>query len=263
MKRFILLVIVAACAVSVSAQKLNLHKNCVVAHRGAWKEKGLPQNSIASWREAVRLGCFGSECDVHLTGDDSLIVFHNLTHHGLPLRTSTYAELIKYPLKNGERIPTFREYLREVVKQNRTKLIVDVKMMDGDEYSLRLSKEIVKVINEMGAMEWCEFLGSNIKGLQWLQETTGQRVQYLGRWRTEVPEMHPDVVRENGLKAVDYQNIFYYDHPEWLKTFKKRKLYLNAWTINKEEDMDWFIKHKFDAITTDYPAKLLGKLKKR
>lgn len=263
MKRFILLVIVAACAVSVSAQKLNLHKNCVVAHRGAWKEKGLPQNSIASWREAVRLGCFGSECDVHLTGDDSLIVFHNLTHHGLPLRTSTYAELIKYPLKNGERIPTFREYLREVVKQNRTKLIVDVKMMDGDEYSLRLSKEIVKVINEMGAMEWCEFLGSNIKGLQWLQETTGQRVQYLGRWRTEVPEMHPDVVRDNGLKAVDYQNIFYYDHPEWLKTFKKRKLYLNAWTINKEEDMDWFIKHKFDAITTDYPAKLLGKLKKR
>ena len=143
MKRFILLLIVAACAVSVSAQKLNLHKNCVVAHRGAWKEKGLPQNSIASWREAVRLGCFGSECDVHLTGDDSLIVFHNLTHHGLPLRTSTYAELIKYPLKNGERIPTFREYLREVVKQNRTKLIVDVKMMDGDEYSLRLSKEIV------------------------------------------------------------------------------------------------------------------------
>jgi glycerophosphoryl diester phosphodiesterase len=263
MKRFILLVIVAACAVSVSAQKLNLHKNCVVAHRGAWKEKGLPQNSIASWREAVRLGCFGSECDVHLTGDDSLIVFHNLTHHGLPLRTSTYAELIKYPLKNGERIPTFREYLREVVKQNRTKLIVDVKMMDGDEYSLRLSKEIVKVINEMGAMEWCEFLGSNIKGLQWLQETTGRRVQYLGRWRTEVPEMHPDVVRDNGLKAVDYQNIFYYDHPEWLKTFKKRKLYLNAWTINKEEDMDWFIKHKFDAITTDYPAKLLGKLKKR
>jgi hypothetical protein len=24
--------------------------------------------------------------------------------------------------------------------------------------------------------------------------------------------------------------------------------------------MDWFIKHKFDAITTDYPAALLKKL---
>lgn len=260
MKRTILFMLVAACALNVSAQKFNWHKNSVIAHRGAWKEKNLPQNSIASWREAVRLGCHGSECDVHITADDSLIVFHNLTHHGLTLKDSKYADLIQYPLKNGEKIPTFREYLTEVVKQNRTKLIVDVKMMISDEYSLRLSKEIVKVINEMGAMEWCEFLGSNIKGLQWLQETTGCRVQYLGRWRTEVPEMHPDVVRENGFLAVDYQNIFYFAHPEWLKTFKKRKLYLNAWTINKDEDMDWFIKHKFDAITTDYPAKLLKKL---
>jgi glycerophosphoryl diester phosphodiesterase len=72
--------------------------------------------------------------------------------------------------------------------------------------------------------------------------------------------MHPDKVRENGLKAVDYQDIFYFAHPEWIKTFKKRKVYLNAWTINKEEDMDWFIKRRFDAITTDYPAKLLNKI---
>lgn len=265
MKKIILFLMVLICSVAaVSAQqRFNWHKNCVVAHRGAWKEKGIPQNSIASWREAVRLGVRGSECDVHITADDSLIVFHNLTHHGLVLKDSKYADLMKYPLKNGERIPTFREYLTEVVKQNRTKLIVDVKTMISDEYSLRLSKEIVRVINEMGAMEWCEFLGSNIKALQYLQETTGKRVQYLGKWREEIPEMHPEQVFANGFKAVDYQNIFYFAHPEWIKTFKKSKIYLNAWTINKDEDMDWFIKHKFDAITTDYPAKLLQKLNYR
>lgn len=260
MKKLILFAVAAACTLSVAAQKLDFHKNCVIAHRGAWKEKGIPQNSIASWREAVRLGCHGSECDVHITADDSLVVFHNLTHHGLAIKDSKYAELIKFPLANGEKIPTFREYVTEVKKQTRTKLIVDVKMMLTDEYSLRLSKEIVKVLNDMDAMDYCEFLGSNIKGLQYLQEVTGRRVQYLGRWRTEVPEMHPDSVKANGLKAVDYQNIFYFAHPDWIKTFKKRKLYLNAWTINKDEDMDWFIKHKFDAITTDYPAKLLQKL---
>lgn len=260
MKKLILLLLVAVCSLDASAQKFNWHKNCVVAHRGAWKEKGYPQNSLASWREAVRLGCHGSECDVHITADDSLVVFHNLTHHGVVIKDATYAELIKYPLKNGEKIPTFREYLTEVVKQNRTKLIVDVKTMISDEYSLRLSKAIVKTINDLGAMEWCEFLGSNIAALQYLQKATGQRVQYLGKWRVEIPEMHPDVVRDNGLLAVDYQNIFYFAHPDWIKTFKKRKVYLNAWTINKEEDMDWFIKHKFNAITTDYPAKLLNKL---
>ncbi len=33
------------------------HQNKIIAHRGAWKANGLPQNSIASLREAVRGGC--------------------------------------------------------------------------------------------------------------------------------------------------------------------------------------------------------------
>jgi glycerophosphoryl diester phosphodiesterase len=260
MKRTVVFLVVSLCYLVASAQTLNFNKNCVVAHRGAWKEKGLPQNSIASWREAVRLGCHGSECDVHITADDSLVVTHDLKHHGLPIKESKYADLMKYPLKNGEKMPTFREYLAEVKRQNTTKLIIDVKTMISDEYSLRLSREIIRVIEEMEAMPWCEFLGSNIKALQYIQKTTGRRVAYLGKWREELPEMNPDVVRDNGFVAVDYQNIFYFAHPEWIKTFKKHKVHLNAWTINKEEDMDWFIKHKFDYITTDHPSKLLDKL---
>ena len=260
MKKLILFVVAAACTLSVVAQKLDFHKNCVVAHRGAWKEQGLPQNSIASWREAVRLGCHGSECDVHITIDDSLVVTHDSKHHGLLVRGNKYADIVQYRLKNGEKMPTLREYLTEVKKQTTTKLIIDVKTTPSDDYSLRLSRAIVRVINDMNAMEWCEFLGSNIKALQYLQKQTGRRVAYLGKWRDEVPEMHPDSVRSNGFKSVDYQNIFYSAHPEWIKTFKRRNIHLNAWTVNDEENMDWFIKHKFDYITTDYPAKLLHKV---
>ena len=263
MKKIFVFILVVACSLSVTAQKFDWNKNCVIAHRGAWKEKGLPQNSLASWREAVRLGVHGSECDVHITADDSLVVYHNLKHYGLPIKDTKYAELIRYPLKNGEKIPTFREYLTEVMKQRKTKLIVDVKTMISDEYSLRLSKEIIRTLEEMGAMEWCEFLGSNITAMKYIQDNTGRRAQYLGKWKQELPNMHPDSIKAIGLKAVDYQNIFYFAHPEWIKTFKRRKVYLNAWTINKEEDMDWFLKHKFDAITTDYPAKLLQKIESK
>lgn len=260
MKRYLLCAVALVGVYCVVAQKMNFNKNCVVAHRGAWKEAGFPQNSLASWREAVRLGCWGSECDVHITADDSLVVAHDLTYHGMAIKDTKYADLVKYPLANGEKMPTFREYLTEVKKQNRTKLIVDVKTMISDEYSVRLSREIIRTINEMGAMEWCEFLGSNIKALQYIQETTGRRVAYLGKWRTELPDMHPDSIRANGFVAVDYQNVFYFAHPEWIKTFKRRGIHLNAWTINRVEEMDWFIKHRFDAITTDYPAKLLERV---
>ena len=51
--------------------------NPVIAHRGAWKKNGLPQNSIASLRQAIALEWGGSEFDVRMTADDSLIINHD------------------------------------------------------------------------------------------------------------------------------------------------------------------------------------------
>ena len=96
--------------------------------------------------------------------------------------------------------------------------------------------------------------------MKYIQETTGRRAAYLGRYKRELPEMHPDSVKANGLKSVDYQNIFYHAHPDWIKTFKRRRVHINPWTINKEEDIDWFIKHKFQYNTSHYQPKLLEKL---
>ncbi|MFT3945823.1 MAG: hypothetical protein QM763_02520 [Agriterribacter sp.] len=40
---------------------MSFAKNIVVAHRGAWKKNNLPENSIASLQEAVRIGCTGKD----------------------------------------------------------------------------------------------------------------------------------------------------------------------------------------------------------
>lgn len=55
--------------------------NPVVAHRGAFKAKGLPENSVAALQEAIRLKCTGSEFDVRMSADDSLIINHD-PHYG-------------------------------------------------------------------------------------------------------------------------------------------------------------------------------------
>ena len=47
----------------------NFHKNRVIAHRGAWKNTGAAENSIAALQHAVKLGCQGTEFDVHMTMD--------------------------------------------------------------------------------------------------------------------------------------------------------------------------------------------------
>ena len=98
MKRFFIILGFLLCTTTVMAQ--NFRQNCVVAHRGAWKNTGHPQNSLASFRAAAEMGCHGSECDVHLTVDDSLVVTHDPTYNGLEIEHAKYADLIKKPLKN-------------------------------------------------------------------------------------------------------------------------------------------------------------------
>ena len=69
----------ASCNISKNAVKgeMTFAKNSVVAHRGAWKQNNFPENSIASLKHAIKLNCTGSEFDVRMTADDSLIVNHD------------------------------------------------------------------------------------------------------------------------------------------------------------------------------------------
>lgn len=62
---------------SGSGNQYNFLKNGVVAHRGAWKNDGLPQNSIASLKKAISLEVAGSEFDVQLTADGVLVLNHD------------------------------------------------------------------------------------------------------------------------------------------------------------------------------------------
>ena len=83
--------------------------NIVIAHRGAWKKHNLPENSIASLRQAIALKCYGSEFDIRMTADDSLIINHDTTYNNLPIEKTNYAGLVIFKLANGEKLPTLRE----------------------------------------------------------------------------------------------------------------------------------------------------------
>lgn len=78
----------------------SFHNNKIVAHRGAWKNTGAPQNSIASLENAIKLGCVGSEFDVRMTKDEVLVINHDAHYEGMDIEKTDYAELIK---KNAEK----------------------------------------------------------------------------------------------------------------------------------------------------------------
>ena len=91
--------VLSACSVTKKSA-MSFSSNSVIAHRGAFKKNNFPENSIASLREAIRLGCTGSEFDVRMTADSVLVICHDPVHGGLTIESNTYESLKKLPLKN-------------------------------------------------------------------------------------------------------------------------------------------------------------------
>ena len=88
------------------------------AHRGLHRGAGIPENSLTAFAAALDAGA-GIECDVRLTADDRVLVFHDsdarrMCSSALVFGQSTYAELGNLRL-GEEPIPTL-ERLLELVK---------------------------------------------------------------------------------------------------------------------------------------------------
>ena len=121
---------ISSCSSSgkISKKQFATADNVVIAHRGGWKKNNLPENSIASLRYAISLKCAGSEFDVRMTADDSLVINHDPDYHKLPIEKINYADLAVFKLSNGEKLPTLREYILAGMKDNNaTKLICEIK----------------------------------------------------------------------------------------------------------------------------------------
>ena len=252
----ILLIILLGMNLTATAQ--HFHKNPVIAHRGAWKNTGHPENSLASFKAAADMGCHGSEFDVWFTAEDSMVVYHDSKRNGKLIEETSFAELRSQRLKNGEKIPTLDEYLAFALKQKKTKLIIDIKtFVKNPERTVKLALAIHKRIMHLGAASQTEYLAGYIPAILALQRITDIPVAYLGKWRQEMPECYPAQMRLNGIKFADFQDERYLGHPDWTQQFKKDKVHLNVWTVDKDEDIRYFLHEGFNYITTNEPERVL------
>lgn len=233
------------------------NKNKVIAHRGAWKASNNPQNSLASLKEAVRLGCEGAEFDVWMTKDKVLVVNHDADFMGLPIETSTYDELLQKKLPNGEDIPTVEAYLKEGLKQTDTKLIFEIKTSkEGKARSLELAEKSVQQVQELGAEKWVDYIAFDYDICLKVMEMDPQaNVAYLNG------DKPPQELKEAGFFGLDYNINVMRKNPEWIKKAQDLGLTVNVWTVNKEEDMQWLLDEDIAFITTDEPEKLLELIK--
>lgn len=220
-------------------------RGCRYAHRGL-HSKGVPENSRAAFREAVRLG-FGSELDVHLLSDGNLAVIHDsklirTTGQKGIVESLTTEDLENYPLEGtSETIPTFREVLE--IYGGKYPLIIELKTAGGNYASL------------------CKALLSQLEGYQgaYALESFDPRVV---RWlRKNRPEIIRGQLAENYIKghpkvhwlvawAMTGQALNFLTRPDFVAyKFEDRKGVSNflarrlwgmqgvSWTIRSREDL--------------------------
>ncbi|MDO6738702.1 glycerophosphodiester phosphodiesterase family protein [Wenyingzhuangia sp. 2_MG-2023] len=226
--------------------------NPVIAHRGAWESHGLPENSIAALKQAIELECYGAEFDVHLTKDNVMVVNHDKDFMGIDIETALYDELLVLKLSNGEKIPTLKEYLEQGLKQNKTKLILEIKSApSGKEKTLKLTKMAVELVHSLQAQSMVEYICFDFDAGQLVHQLdTNAKIAYLNGDKTPVE------VLAVGYTGINYNYKVYRKNPTWMKEAQDLGLTVNSWTVNKEEDMKELLHQNIDYITTNNPELL-------
>jgi beta-glucanase (GH16 family)/glycerophosphoryl diester phosphodiesterase len=255
----IAIIILASCSVTKeNTSSPKFADNTVVAHRGAWKKNNLPQNSIASLKEAIALGCTGSEFDVRMTSDDSLIINHDPHYNNLEIEKTTYSELIRHPLSNGETLPTLRQYLLAGLNNNaHTRLVVEIKPSGvSKERAKQVTATVIDLIHQLHAQAWVMYISFDYDILkEVLRLEPSATVQYLNG------DKSPQQLKADKMDGADYHYSVYQQQPSFINELKKLNLKINAWTVDDPLAMDWLLSENADYITTNEPEILLQKSK--
>ena len=102
----------------------------IIAHRGIFDNKEIPENSIPAFKKAIDEG-IAIEIDVQLTKDNKLVVFHDcnlerMTKKNIVLQNVNYNEIKSIKLLDTNYcIPTLNEVLKLV--DNRVLLDIEIK----------------------------------------------------------------------------------------------------------------------------------------
>jgi glycerophosphoryl diester phosphodiesterase len=221
----------------------------VIAHRGFWDATGSAQNSIAALVKADSIGCYGAEFDVWLTDDGELMINHDSSFGGHSMEKSPAALLRTLRLKNGETMPTLRQYL-EKGSALKTKLILELKAHSAPEKETQAVEKIIALVKELGMEQRMEYISFSLHAVKAFIRASSAPVFYLSG------DLSPVELQQTGAAGADYNTAIFLNKPEWIAQIQQLGMKVNSWTVNSPEQMKQFISQKVDFITTDAPLTL-------
>lgn len=227
-----------------------------VAHRGI--SSRAPENTLESFREAVKAGADAVECDVYVTKDCHLVISHNAstgayTADGTDANVEelTRDELKALRLKPvGEytdaRFAFLDEFLDEM-KGNDIQLVIEIKTDNPDCAVL-----IRSLVEERDLLDRIQIIGFS--------------TEQIARSRHALPEVPASLLANVGVSEPKQYLRSYYTNtadfggayspsksftPEGVAAFRHRGILINIWTIDGAEELQKQIQGGVTSLTTN------------
>jgi len=227
---------------STELQKLTPSK--IIAHRG-YHPENIAENSMASLIEAQKVGAYGAEFDVYVTTDDVVVLYHDAKlSDGRRVDACSYAEIKDFTLGNGEKIPTFEQYLEQGKKYPSVRLVCEIKTHQNEEKNMRAVAACVEAVRKHDMTEQVDYIAFDYDICRKLVELCpGTLVQYLNG------DKSPSVVNAAGIGGIDYKMSKLTD--AWIQEAHELGMKVNVWTVDSAEDMLLYMSKGVDFITTN------------
>ena len=226
-------------------------KPLCIAHRG--KHDKYFENTLNAFKEAARGDYFGIETDIHLTKDNYWVVHHDSDFLSggkkYVIAEMTKDELINLHLDNNQNdeeayIPLFEDYLK-ICNESGKRPIIEFKPKNP---KMKYIKQVVKMVNDYMGIDSVHFIAFYPWPLIKLRMKYGKKV-------------HLQQLLEEGHYKTLYKwakffkmDIDIEEHlltQELMDLFHKKKLKVNAWTVDEKEMLDKLEGMGIDYITTN------------
>ena len=258
-KRSILLTFALLVAISVVAQPK------IVAHKGYRPKGGAPANSIEALKMAQKEGFDMVEFDVNMSADGELLILHGDWHPNWKAWNRVHAQhdtkeaILAILLSNGEKVPTFEEWIAQAAKCNKTKMLIEIKGHDTPSADAKVVKKIQAILKKYKMQDKVYYL----VGHEFLVRELVRRTPKGTPIALTNNSYSPAFCHAIGCKIAGRPFASWYKNPDFIEQARKLGMELMAWTVNKPENIEWLIEQGFNYILTDKPEMMRNVLEKR
>ena len=225
----------------------------IIGHRGAAGYE--PENTLASFRKAMKFGVEMIELDVHLCKTGELVVIHDMrlerTTNGKGIVSDkTLPELRKLDAGNGEKIPLLSEVFDLVDK----KIVVNIELK-GEKTAVALHKLIEKYVRYKN-WSYENFIISSFDHYQLAEFHSLNKYCKISALICGVPLGYAAFGKKMDAYSVNIAKDFV--SKKFVEDAKRRNLKVFAYTVNDFIDYERLNKLKVDGIFTNYPDLFLN-----